>query len=396
MAARGARCRFAKTKRPLRVADGVAPRGACRRVQCAVVQSTIRSNRSSVSGCSGLLADVRAPLPHRALRRYRCTAARPSRPPDAHAAVERPEATQPSYRGHGAKAHAERHNRGVPAQPQQRADAAVVERDEHVAGLRTHLLEAPAPGRGRRSPVLYLHGNPVASWIWRPLLERTGGLAPDLPGFGRSAKPPDFDYSLPGYAEHLERLVDQLGLDRLRLVAHDIGAIIGLVVAQRIRERIERLVIANHAPLLPGYRWHRLARIWRVPGLGELSMAGMNGFTFRRSLRPSNAKGLPDWFIDRAWADVDGATKRAILRLYRSMPEDVLAHEGRNLARIDCPALVVWSTEDPYIGQQFGPVYGEALGGEVDVAVYEDAGHWLWLDRPEAIDRMLKFLEGRA
>jgi hypothetical protein len=80
--------------------------------------------------------------------------------------------------------------------------------------------------------------------------------------------------------------------------------------------------------------------------------------------------GLPDEFIDRAWADVDGGTKRATLRLYRSMSEGATVREGRHLDRIRCPALVVWSIEDPYVGAEFGPAYADALGGEVEVEVY--------------------------
>ena len=256
-------------------------------------------------------------------------------------------------------------------------------------GVEVFLLEASG---GVQQPILYLHGNPVASWIWEPFLRRTGGIAPDLPGFGQSAKPRDFDYSLRGYADFLERVTEELGIERFSLVAHDIGAIIGLVFAQRIPERIERLVVANHAPLLPGYRWHRFARIWRTPGLGELFMATMTGFAFKRSLRPSNVKGMPDPFLDRAWAAVDGDTKRAILALYRSMPEEGLVSQGANLGRIRCPALVVWSTEDPYIGSEFGRAYAEALGGPVELEVYEQAGHWLWLDRPEVVERVVDFL----
>jgi pimeloyl-ACP methyl ester carboxylesterase len=74
------------------------------------------------------------------------------------------------------------------------------------------------------------------------------------------------------------------------------------------------------------------------------------------------------------------------------MPEGVLAREGRNLGRIRCPTLVVWATQDPYIGGESGPAYGEALGGDVEVEVYDDAGHWLWLDRPDVIERVAKFL----
>lgn len=226
----------------------------------------------------------------------------------------------------------------------------VVERSGAAAGLHTLWLESGGTGEGDPTPsIVYLHGNPVGSWIWERFLERTGGIAPDLPGFGRTAKPEDFDYSLSGYADFFERFVEDRGLDRFSLVVHDIGAISGLVFAQRIPERIERLVIANHAPLLRGYRWHRFARIWQVRVLGELFMATTTGFSFKRSLRPSNVHGLPDEFLARAWEDFDRRIRRAILRLYRSMPEEVLVREGLRLGRIRCPTLVAWSTEDPYI-----------------------------------------------
>jgi pimeloyl-ACP methyl ester carboxylesterase len=269
----------------------------------------------------------------------------------------------------------------------------VAEKSAEIDGLRTVWLEGnPTPGDPGPPAIVYLHGNPVGSWIWEPFLTRTGGIAPDLPGFGRTAKPESFDYSVSGYADFLERFTEELGLERFSLVVHDIGAITGLVFAQRVPERIERLVIANHAPLLPGYRWHRFARLWRAPVLGELFMATTTRFAFKRSLRPSNVGGVPDEFLTRAWGEFDGGTKRAILRLYRSMPEEVLAREGRNLGRIRCPTLVVWATQDPYIGGEFGPAYGEALEGDVEVEVYDDAGHWLWLDRPDVIERVAKFL----
>lgn len=121
-------------------------------------------------------------------------------------------------------------------------------------------------------------------------------------------------------------------------------------------------------------------------------MATSTGAFFKPSLGQSNVRGLPDDFVDRAWADFDRGTRRAVLRLYRSMPEDVLVQHGRDLGTIRCPTLVVWSTEDPYIGPEFGTAYADALGGDVYVDVYDDAGHWLWLDRPEAIDRVAAFL----
>src|ERR1700736_434286 len=129
-------------------------------------------------------------------------------------------------------------------------------------------------------PALYLHGVPTNSRDWLVFLKRGGGLAVDLPGFGRSGKPGHFDYSIEGYADFLERFLELVGVSRVRLVVHDWGAV-GLAFAQRRPERIERLVIVNAVPFLPGYRWHRIARVWRARPWGELFM----GATTRTGLR---------------------------------------------------------------------------------------------------------------
>jgi pimeloyl-ACP methyl ester carboxylesterase len=266
----------------------------------------------------------------------------------------------------------------------------VVEREDQIGGLRTHWRETPGDGAAR---ILYLHGVPTASWDWLPFLERSGGVAPDLPGFGKSAKPADFDYSIAGYDRWIEAFADARGLDRLSLVVHDWGGL-GLAFAQRFPERIERLVVFDCAPFLPGYHWHWIARVWRTPLLGEMFMATSSRWAFKQISRQANvAPGpLPDSFIESFWPDFDRDTRRAILRLYRSAPEHELARAGERLGELRCPALVLWSTEDPYIPARFGQAYADALGGEVELELVERAGHWAWLDRPEVIDRAAAFL----
>ena len=111
----------------------------------------------------------------------------------------------------------------------------VIERTGVVAGLATHWREAPASGR---PPVLYVHGVPTASWDWNPYLERIGGVALDLPGFGTSAKPADFDYSLAGHALWLEAFTKAVGLERFSLVVHDWGGVVGLALAQRLQDEL--------------------------------------------------------------------------------------------------------------------------------------------------------------
>jgi pimeloyl-ACP methyl ester carboxylesterase len=270
----------------------------------------------------------------------------------------------------------------------------VVERYEEVAGLRTHWRDARANGD---PPILYVHGVPTGSWDWNDHLERIGGIAPDLPGFGSSEKPADFDYSIAGYDRWLEAFVETIGLERFSLVVHDWGGL-GLALAQRFPDRIERLVLHACVPLLPGYRWHWVARVWRTPLLGELFMATSSRWAFRQISRQSNvAPGpLPDWFLDRVWAGFDRGTRRAILALYRSAPPEALARAGTRLGDLRCPALILWPTEDPYLGGEWGSRYAEALGGQVELDVIERAGHWMWLDRPDVIDKAAQFLRGSA
>ncbi|HTR90013.1 MAG TPA: alpha/beta hydrolase [Solirubrobacteraceae bacterium] len=274
---------------------------------------------------------------------------------------------------------------------------AISDRDGRLGELPVFWREAQcAPGVA--APVVYLHGVPSNSDEWRPFLELTGGLAPDLPGFGRSGKPGHFPYTIEGYGDFIESFLELAGADwpgglgRVSLVMHDWGSV-GLAFAQRHPERVERLVLMNAVPLLAGYRWHRTARIWRTPLLGELAM----GITTRRTLRVSTRESnvtpgpLPREWMDSVLAHFDQGTQRAILRLYRSSPPETLAAAGARLGELRAPALVVWGAADPYIPVRFAGAYARALP-EGELLELSDAGHWPWLDRPDVIERVAAFL----
>jgi pimeloyl-ACP methyl ester carboxylesterase len=253
-----------------------------------------------------------------------------------------------------------------------------------IDGLTVFVRGDPASAGG--VPVVYLHGVPTSSDDWVPFLARTGGIAPDLPGYGRSAKRGDFDYSIEGYDRFLERLLDHFGIHRLRLVMHDWGTV-GLAFAQRRPELIDRLVIIDGVPFLPGYRWHEVARLWRTRGVGELVM-GMTGRRMARwtaRLRGGEAPPV------EAWEHFDHGTQRAILRLYRSAPPDVLAAAGARLSELDVPALVVWGARDPYIDTSFAEAFVAALP-RGELVVSPEAGHWPWVDDPSLVGRVADFL----
>ena len=272
------------------------------------------------------------------------------------------------------------------------------ERTEQVGGVEVLWRESPARGGAAGpAPVVYLHGVPSSSSDWLPFLERTGGYAPDLPGFGRSGKPAHFDYSIAGYGAFLRAYVDRLGLDRFSLVMHDWGGV-GFELAMAVPDRVERVVAIGVVPFLPGYRWHRVARLWRTPLIGEMTM----GFTFKRSMRQGSREWLaaegpaPDEMVDEVWRHFDHGTQRAILKLYRSAPPSALAAAGERLGDVTAPALVLWGSGDPYLPTSFARALGDALGGPAEVDVVEGARHWPWRDKPELVDRVAGFLRGSA
>ncbi len=252
-------------------------------------------------------------------------------------------------------------------------------------------------GGGEEAPPLYLHGVPGNSdeWVLPPgFLARSGGLAPDLPGFGRSGKPGTLKATIAEYDRFIERFLDEREVQRVSLVVHDWGAV-GLAFAQRLPERVARIVIINAVPFLPGYSWHRWARVWRTPGLGELAMGSTSRFLLRRSTAAAKASPgpMPDEWLDSVLEHFDQGTQRAILRLYRSSPPEVLAAAGAGLGRLQMPALVVWGMRDPYIPARFGRAYADALP-DAELLELADAGHWPWLDRPDLLERVTGFLNG--
>jgi pimeloyl-ACP methyl ester carboxylesterase len=263
----------------------------------------------------------------------------------------------------------------------------VDEQTIELAGSPVFYRRAPGPS----DPAVYLHGIPTSSDDWVPFLERTGGIAPDLIGFGRSGKGGHLDYSLEGHTRFLADLIDELGVERMKLVVSDWGAVPGLLFAQRHPERIERLVICNGIPLLDGFSWPRAVRLCRRPGLGELLMGSITHGMMTRLLQKGGQ--WPEGRIESIWDQFDQGTQRAILRLYRDADEPRLAEAGAGLSALDVPALVLWGQRDPWLSPQLGEAYAQRLP-RATLEPIAEAGHWPWLEDPAVVDRVAEFLDG--
>jgi pimeloyl-ACP methyl ester carboxylesterase len=251
--------------------------------------------------------------------------------------------------------------------------------DEHTIELAGSPVFYRSTGR---PDTLFLHGVPTSSDIWLPFLDRSGGIAPDLIGFGRTGKGGHLDYTIEGHADFIQALLDHLGIDRVGLVMHGWGAAGGLALAQRDPGRINRLVLINAVPLLAEFRLPRFARAWRTPLLGELVMGATTKWLFKRTLRRGG-----DWSdedLNAVWEQFDQGTQRAILRLHRSL-------HTMSVANLDIDSLVLWGEDDPWLAPEVGETYAASLPS-ASLERIPNARHWPWLDQPSVIERAASFL----
>ncbi|PCI49262.1 MAG: haloalkane dehalogenase [Alphaproteobacteria bacterium] len=116
-----------------------------------------------------------------------------------------------------------------------------------VLGSKMHYVD-----EGEGDPILFLHGNPTSSYLWRnviPHLKGSGRLiAPDLIGMGKSDKP-DIPYRFEDHARYLDAFIEKLGLKNITLVVHDWGSGLGFHYAVRHPDNIAG--IAFMEALLP-------------------------------------------------------------------------------------------------------------------------------------------------
>ncbi len=263
-------------------------------------------------------------------------------------------------------------------------------------GVRSPYLESGDRQTGEA--VVFVHGNPGSSEDWRDLLGQVGtfarALAPDMPGYGQADKPKEFNYTVEGYALHLDGILNHLGVRRAHLVLHDFGGPWGLAWAAQHPARLASVTLINIG-IMPGYRWHSLARIWRTPILGELFQATTTRSGFAFLLKRSNPRGLPRAMVDRMYRDLDWGTKRAVLRLYRATnnPGQMAEALGPLFRQLDVPALVIWGAADPFVPVRYAERQREFFP-RARIVILEGSGHWPFADDPEAVaDALIPFLQ---
>jgi pimeloyl-ACP methyl ester carboxylesterase len=257
-----------------------------------------------------------------------------------------------------------------------------------VDGLSSPVIEAGDPAA--KEAVVYVHGSPGCGEEFAPLVEQTAefarALAIDMPGFGQADKPSprDFLYDVPNLGVHLARLTGQLGIERVHYVGHDFGGAWSLLASTFDPLRTASISMINSG-VMRGMRWHRVARIYRTPILGEAFMAVTNRTGFRRVLNE-----LPERDFDLMWKNFDRDSRRAILALYRAtdIEEQTAQLPQLRLLASQWPAIVIFGADDPYLPAKFAERNKESLP-RASVHLIEGVGHWPHLEAPDAVGELL-------
>ena len=244
--------------------------------------------------------------------------------------------------------------------------------------------KAEPSSASEHSAVLCLHGWPQSSYMWRhllPALASSGrrALAPDLVGFG------DTPAALPGTLERQVEVVEsfrqQMGLDRVVLVVHDTGGVIGLRWACEHPDAVSGLVISNTG-FFPDIEWAAIAKTMRTPIQGEALVNSLSREGFSAMLEET-ATGFDESAFDEYWkafSTADG--RRGMLELYRSFDLDELKPYHRKLAELGVPALVLWGQRDEFLPLDYAARFAREIPGS-KLVLLEGVRHFLFEDEPQ-------------
>lgn len=224
-----------------------------------------------------------------------------------------------------------------------------------VDGARMHYVEA-----GQGEAVLLLHGYPQDHRTWRhqiaALSTRYRVVAPDLLGFGKSARRLDVLPTYEAESERIGRFAEVLGLSRFNLMCHDYGGYLGLGYTIRHPERVLRLAILNsraHGIFTREFYRFSLAQHWvsRHASMRRLAALLPLAALHRRGLRKYVKRGcfspqLLDGYL--SWMD-EPLGRRWYFHFFAHYHVPVRPELAAGLSSITCPVAVVWGDADSYI-----------------------------------------------
>jgi len=237
---------------------------------------------------------------------------------------------------------------------------------------------------------VFVHGNPETAAVWDRLLAELGDTATvclSPPGFG-APLPAGFGATAIEYRDWLIGELEKFP-EPVDLVGHDWGGahVLNAVLA---RPELVRSWVSDTAGAFdPGYVWHELAQGWQKPGVGEEMVAAMFGAPVEQRAAGLAGSGMHESVAAKVAEGMNDDMARALLPLYRSAPQEVLAEFGAQLERAaQRPGLVVLATADHVVGTDEQRRRSAERAG-ARVAVLDGLGHWWMTQDPVRGARVL-------
>jgi pimeloyl-ACP methyl ester carboxylesterase len=249
--------------------------------------------------------------------------------------------------------------------PERHAPRPTVTRDVAARHARIRFVEA-----GRGPPLVLIHDYLASRVAWDDVLprlsERFHVIAPDLPGFGESEKPPPsrYRYDFEAFAESLVDLCAAVGLGRVSLCGHALGGAVALTLAATHAHLVHKLVLVN--PLVYPPRPDPLSRVAGVPVLGPLVFKQLFGRALFRSRFLPRAAGAsnaaPARRVDHLFELFDApAAREAAYATMRAMLDT--RPLTASVPRVTTPTLVAWGRANRASPVEHGRRLARELGG---------------------------------
>ena len=279
----------------------------------------------------------------------------------------------------------------------QSKDDGIVPRDADVQGVKIHYLKA-----GTGPAVILLHGYTQTSRMWRPLIPLLAAkftvLAPDLPGIGDSEIPKD-GLDLKTAAIRIHALAQSLGINKTRVVGHDIGLMVAYAYAAMYPDEVEKLVVMD--AFLPGVAgwepYYNNPNLWHFRFHGPTPEALVQGREdiyfayFWNHLAADKTHSVP--LADRQ-AYVAAYSRPARMRAgwayFAAWPQTANDFAELSKTKLTMPVLAI-SGEKASASTLFPQM--KLVANNVTVVGLKDTGHWLMEERPkETMDALINFL----